>query len=96
MTIKQRYFYFISTLTYKCLHDLAPSYLSSMFQFIENNTRSSSTKELIVPRPHTEIFKRSLAYAGPKIWNSLPIAIREVPNINIFKCLLKDHLLQEK
>ena len=47
------------------------------------DTHSSSNNDISVPRPHTEIFKRSLAYAGPKLWNNIPL--REVSNISAFK-----------
>ena len=70
---------------YKCSNGLAPPYLSSLFHYVNSNTRSSSNNDLSVPRPHTIIFKPSLAYAGPKLWNKIPLSIREVSNISAFK-----------
>ena len=80
---------------YKCLNGLAPPYLSSLFHYVNSNTRSSSNNDLSVPRPHTEIFKRSLAYAGPKLWNKIPLSIREVSNMSAFKHHMRRFILND-
>ena len=95
MTINQRYVYFTSILMYKCLNGMAPPYLSSLFHYVNSNTRSSSNNDLSVPRPHTEIFKRSLAYAGPKLWNKIPLSIREVSNMSAFKHHMRRFILND-
>ena len=38
--------------------------------------------------------QRSLTYNGPKIWNSIPINIKNSPSISIFKNRFKHHLLE--
>lgn len=35
--------------------------------------------------------ERACAVLGPKLWNSLPVHIRSVPTLQIFKSLLKTH-----
>ena len=42
---------------------------------------------IYVPRPNLEIYIKSLAYSGPKIWNTLPESIRNAPNLGLFKHL---------
>ena len=33
-------------------------------------------------------------YAAPKVWNRLPLEIRQCQSLNIFKVLLKTHLFK--
>ena len=42
-------------------------------------TRLHKKRMLKLKRPYTEKFKKSLAYAGPKRWNSLPIEFHQHP-----------------
>ena len=42
-------------------------------------TRSHKKRLLKIKRPYTEKFKKSLAYAGPKKWNSLPAEFHQYP-----------------
>ena len=94
MSIKQRYVYFTLVLVYKCLNGLAPEYLSSQITLMCNNTRSAATYNVVVPFPHTEMFKRSFSYSGPTLWNKLPVSIKEAQSLGIFKSLLKDYVLK--
>ena len=51
-------------------------------------TRSQSKKLLKVKRPVTEKFKKSLAYLGPKKWNSLPEQFHFAPTKDYFKSIV--------
>ena len=96
MNVYQRYFYFLGIMVFKCLHDLAPSYLCNKFQYLKNiaikQTRSVSDNMLSVPRPFSETYKRSFVYSGSIFWNSLPHDIRNVENIWSFKNKLKEYV----
>ena len=72
---------------YKCLHDLAPSYLSDLIAI-----RRAYDLTLVVPRSSTQIGDRAFSQAGPRLWNALPADIRTINNLNTFKSQLK-HLL---
>jgi hypothetical protein len=37
----------------------------------------------------------SFTVAAPKLWNNLPNALRNVLNVDSFKCLLKTYLFKE-
>ena len=39
------------------------------------------------------ICQRSLSYKGPKLWNSIPVSIKNSPSIHTFKRDYKLHLL---
>ena len=48
---------------------------------------------LHIPRPNQTLFKHSLIYQGPKIWNGLPCNTKLSPSLSSFKNKLKKHML---
>ena len=48
-------------------------------------TRSGAKKLMRTKKPNTEKYKQSLAYRGPKKWNSLPIEMHQFENKHYFK-----------
>ena len=56
---------------YKCIHDLAPSYLSDLIIVKRDHDLS-----LNVPRCSTMIGDRAFSSAGPRLWNALPVELR--------------------
>ena len=78
-----------AVMMYKALHTLAPTYISSKFTYTNTihqvNLRSSSDSTLYISKPNLEIFRKSLAYSGPRIWNNLPISVRNTPSLDSFK-----------
>ena len=88
--------YFRYIFVYKCVHGLAPEYYSNYFHDLSKThskcTRQSSRHDLVVPRCRSEYCKHSLFYACPKLWNNLPVTIRELPSLNSFKYNLKKHI----
>ena len=63
-------------LMYKIANDIAPIYLTELFQMRDGsntfNLRSVSNKTFTIPKPKLSIFKRSLSYSGVLVWNSIP------------------------
>ena len=43
--------------------------------------------------PRLDLFKSSLMYSGPTLWNSLPIALTETITVSVFKTRLSEHML---
>ena len=58
-------------------------------------TRSQRKKMMKVKRPKTEKFKKSLAYRGPKRWNSLLVEIHQVEDKIMFRRLARDWVSQK-
>jgi len=54
--------------------------------------RSAASVTCTVPRTRTRLGDRSFAVAGPRVWNSLPAALRAVEDYEQFKAQLKTHL----
>ena len=81
------------------------SYMYDMSQ-IESNlkgkrkvgvqTRSQNKKLMKTKKPHTERFKRSLAYRGPKRWNGLPHQLHYMESRSLFNMGLKSHLAERE
>ena len=74
---------------FKISKSLTPKYINEMFHLRPlNNTlqslRSSATTNYVLPRPHKELFKQSLIYSGPLIWNNLPDDLRQLGTIDTF------------
>ena len=65
---------------YKCLHNLAPVYLTELCvsrQTHRAGLRSGNRNVLEVPKVKTKYYgERAFAYAGPTIWNRLPASLR--------------------
>ena len=88
-TIEQRRDYFVSTLMYKCLNDMAPTRIMNEINKASDthdvNTRLANTDDLYIPEPNCELFRHSFRYYGPSLWNGLPQALRDSPSIDAFK-----------
>ena len=89
MRFDERVTYRKAVLLYKSLHNLAPTYLSNKFTYTSSihqvNLRSRTVSTLHVPKPNLEICRKTLAYSGHKIWNTLPESVRSSPSLEAFK-----------
>ena len=65
-------------------------------RYMPNRTlRSSNVLLLKVPRfKNKTLGARTFAYATASLWNSLPLEIRAIDNIDSFKSSLKTHLFK--
>jgi len=85
-------------MTYKILNGLAPSYLYDLLIPLElpHDLRSIEMGNLKVPRSRTVTYgDRAFAIAAPQLWNELPVEVRNVPTLTLFKTKLKTHLFDE-
>ncbi len=77
---------------YKCVTDTAAVYLSEKFDSSHSCdiiAKFQTNEELVVPKPNQEMFRQSIAYQGPRIWNGLPISVRRAGTIDNFKDMVK-------
>ena len=97
LPVKSRIDFKILTLTFKCLNDLAPEYLSEKINvhISARNLRSSDCLTLNVPKTNLKTYgDRSFSKAAPYLWNALPANIRNLTSLESFKAGLKEHLFQ--
>ncbi len=78
-----------ATMMYKTMNNLAPQYMAEMFTTVNmvttRATRSSTSQDLRIPKPHLEIFRRSFQYRGSKIWNELDNSVKHAQTVGSFK-----------
>ena len=99
LPIRQRIQYKLGLLVYKCLHGLAPSYLSDLLALVSADPyschlQSAAHGDLTAPWTRTvRMGPCSFAVSGPKFWNSLAPELKHL-NISLasFKSLLKTEL----
>ena len=80
---------------FKCLNGLAPAYLSESLTVRDTGRALRSTYhcQLNVPRTRSKQWgDRAFVVAGPRLWNKLPVEIRVIPDLALFKSKLKTHL----
>uniref|UniRef100_A0A8C9TJG9 Reverse transcriptase domain-containing protein n=1 Tax=Scleropages formosus TaxID=113540 RepID=A0A8C9TJG9_SCLFO len=80
--------YKILLLTYKVIHGIAPAYLCETINlYIPGRyLRSLDAGYLKVPVINkTSVGGRAFSYRAPKLWNSLPVTVRNAPSVSVFK-----------
>ena len=78
---------------FRALHDLAPDYIESLFYKRNFMYSNSKINELNMPRPRIDLFKTSISFSGPMVWNNLNTNIKLSPSLSIFKRRLFAYLL---
>ena len=95
LPIKSRINYKIFLLTYQALNGLAPSYLSELLDTYRpsRNLRLSGKLLLTTKKTNTVNYgDRAFSVCAPKLWNNLPLHIRQAKSLSSFKSQLKTHL----
>jgi len=81
LPVCQRIEFQMAVLVYKDLNGLSPQYLAIDCQLITTSgrwrLRSSNVATCDVPRTRTTLGDRSFTAAGPRLWNSLPLHLRD-------------------
>ena len=76
---------------HKIVSGRAPIYLST--KLLINQSSGNSSRKLNVPIPRIDLFKPSLVYSGPAVWNSLPSELRLPVSPSVFKKRLTLHMV---
>ena len=100
LTFTQRVQFHICVMVFKSLNSQAPEYLSNLLtKCSETNVRSlrSSKQEYLeVTFVRTTYYENSFSVTGQKLWNSLPIQIRQSSSLITFKQSVKSFYLNEQ
>ena len=97
LPVRERIRYKLLALVHRALSGQAPEYLVDDCQLVSDSgrrpLRSAERSFCLVPRCNSTFGDRSFAVAGPRLWNSLPTAIRNISlTIHTFGKHLKTHL----
>lgn len=98
LPIDQRYVYKILLIVYKCLNGKGPMYLCDKLQLYQpsRNLRSGSNYLLVVPKTRcSTLGDRAFSAVAPRMWNQLPMDIRQSKSVDAFKNSLKTHLFRK-
>jgi hypothetical protein len=89
--------YKLCLMTFKCLHEMAPAYLSELLSpYVPGRELRSGDQCLLMERRARlkTVGDRSFQVAAPKLWNKLPYDLRSCDSLEPFKCMLKTHLFK--
>ena len=96
LPVEYRITYKIALLVYKSLHGQGPIYLQELLHWYSpvRALRSSANLELTVPSRSLAYGTRAFSYAGPTVWNSLPLTVKKSNSVDTFKKHLKSYLFR--
>ena len=100
LPIKSRIEFKILTFVYNCSIGHAPKYLTELLikQTPNSRLRSATNSEncYVIPFNKRKTFSdRSFGTIGPKLWNPLPIELKQSQNIDTFKKHLKTYYFRK-
>ena len=103
LPIRFRLDYKLPLLMFKCHKGEAPKYLGELLSIDERTGISRSLRsyqeEVItyrIPFTNSKTFAdRSFGVAGPRIWNGLPVDLRQSGPVDSFKAKLKTYLFRK-
>ena len=98
LNIHQLVLYNHAVLMFKVLNQMSPSYLYVFESVVEKGgreLRSATLNLLNVPHATHQHGFKAFRCSGARVWNSLPIYIRECTSINNFKKLCKDYIFSQ-
>ena len=101
LPVSLRIDYKILLLTFKCIYGLAPTYLSDLISIKSNSLYNlyRSTGKLLLDHPKgkmlTTLGARSFSAAALKLWNELPVELRQATSLDSFKSRLKTYLFKK-
>ena len=80
---------------FKSKHNLVPNSLQHLYTTNDKvhgySTRQASNYHLLIV--NTNIRKQSPSFRGAKLWNELPVTLKEISSLNHFKNKLKQQFL---
>ena len=91
--VRQRFYYFNVLLMFKCIHGLAPLYISNNVlmecEMVSRSLRSCESMNIYVPYCENFYQSKTFATTAGKFWNNLPKVLQNICDITLFKSELK-------
>ena len=84
----------IALFCFKALNGLAPLYIENLLTSYNptRSLRSSGKNRLMEPQTRLKTYgDRAFSSSGPRIWNALPLEIRNATSVTVFKSKLKTY-----
>ena len=98
LSVEYRIKYKVVLMTYKCINNLAPTYLKELI-IVKDGLQSLRISDDYFqldypPLPKSANGHKRFSYAAPFEWNKLPYDLRTCPNVESFKRKLKTYYSQ--
>ena len=87
LQVEQRCIYKILLIVHKSFNSTSPSYLSSLLE-----VTNSETRKIKETHCNTKYGRRAFRHTAPRLWNELPLEVRTENSINVFKNKLKTYV----
>lgn len=99
LPISYRIQFKILLLTFKALHGMAPDYIRDLITIRQHSRYSlRSSSSIVLEFPQGKMLRsfgdRAFSVAAPKLWNALPLDLRNISSLSTFKSCLKLHLFK--
>ena len=96
LPVEKRYEQCVCTLIYKYFHNNVPGYINDIFTV--NKTRYNTRNSNMLKRPlcKTSNGMKAISYLGPKLWDNMPIYLKQKESISCFKHGFKRFILQNE
>ena len=92
LSVPKRIVFKILTIVFKCFHSVAPTLVSSLLVLKDSYNDVSYKYDVRTFFPNLEIGRRAFVYHAPRLWNCLPIELRQCETKELFKKQLKTYL----
>ena len=90
LKVEYRIQFKVLLLVFKCVHNIAPPYISELIPL--NNFNSTRRSSFHIPRISCD---RAFSSAAPRLWHQLPSEVKECRSIESFKNNLKTYLFKK-
>ena len=96
LPVRERVKYKIILLTWKSINGLAPQYLQDCISEYNppRQLRSSGCSMLTPRRVRLGAGEKAFSFSAPLLWNNLPLDLRIIKSIDVFKVSLKTYLFR--
>ena len=98
LPVTHRITFKVLLLTFKAMNRMAPQYICDLLVPYQpsRTLRSADNHLLCVPRSRLATYgDHAFSIAAPKLWNSLPVHLRNCENLAAFKSQLKTYLFKD-
>ncbi len=98
LPVEKRVIFKILLTAYKCVKNLAPTYLKDLIPMYHQDRDLRSQHQVCLEPAKTRLKSygdRSFRYAAPKEWNKLPLEIKLSPSVDCFKKRLKTYVFKQ-
>ena len=98
LPVEYRIIFQILFITFKILNGIAPNYLKDLLEpYVPRRTlRSMSKLRLVEPSYKLSTYGfRAFSVCAPRLWNGIPLEIRQSNSVSVFKKNLKTHLFKQ-